>query len=208
MAYTCCCIIPIRTGAIVISVLGVLASAAFGVVYAVEIEDGMMTMPDDAPAAKFVPYMSMGSWVLLAIISLYGCVASWLAKPRLASIYFWSLLVQYTFDFAFLAATLFFCIKYSQTSKQRCIARAEQQGFTNAESICPAGMNLSDTILLVVLALYKLFATYTVFAIFTFKRWAEREALELAAQKVMLERPQQQMNYDADTARNWSKFDD
>lgn len=69
-------------------------------------------------------------------------------------------------------------------------------------------MNLSGTLLLVVLALYKLFATYTVFAIFSFKRWTEKEALELAAQKVMLERPQAQMNYDADTARNWSKFED
>lgn len=34
----------------------------------------MMTAPDDAPAAKFVPFMSMGSWMLLAIISLYGYV--------------------------------------------------------------------------------------------------------------------------------------
>lgn len=69
-------------------------------------------------------------------------------------------------------------------------------------------MNLSDTLLLVILALYKFFATYTVFVIFSFMRWTEKEALELAAQKVMLERPQKEMNYDGDTARNWSKFDD
>jgi hypothetical protein len=135
-------------------------------------------------------------------------VASWLAKPRLASIYFWSLLAQYIFDFAFLAATLFFTIKSSQASKQSCVTQAQQQGFSNVSSICPATMDLSETVLLVVLALYKLFATYTVFAIFSFMRWTEKEALEMAAQKVMLERPEQQMNYDADTTRNWSKFDD
>jgi hypothetical protein len=135
-------------------------------------------------------------------------VASWLAKPRLASIYFWSLLAQYIFDFAFLAATLFFTIKASQTSRQHCVTQAQQQGFSNVDSICPAPMNLSDTLLLVILALYKFFATYTVFVIFSFMRWTEKEALELAAQKVMLERPQKEMNYDGDTARNWSKFDD
>jgi len=209
MTYTCCFIIPIKTGAVVISVLGVLASAAFGVVYAMEIEQGMMTTPENVPAAKFVPYMSMASWMLLAVISLFGCVASWTAKPRLASIYFWSLLAQYIFDFAFLAATLFFCIKTSQISKQQCDARALQQGFTDVNSICSATMNLSSILLLAVLGTYKLFSTYTVFAIFQFRRWAAKEALEVAAQKVMQERPQQQlMNYDAGTARNWSKFDD
>jgi hypothetical protein len=209
MAYTCCFIIPIKTGVLVISVLGVLASAAFGVVYAIEIQEGMMTTPDDAPAAKFVPYMSMGSWMLLAIISLFGCVASWTAKPRLASIYFWSLLAQYIFDFAFLTATVFFCVKSSQNSKQRCVDKATAQGFTNVDSICTATLNLSGIILLVVLGLYKLYSTYTVFAIFRFKRWAEKEALAEAAQKVMQERPQQQWkNYDSETTRNWSKFDD
>jgi len=190
-------------------VLGVLASAAFGVVYAVEIQDGMMSTPDNLPAAKFVPYISMGSWMLLAIISLFGSVASWTAKPRLASIYFWSLLVQYIFDLGFLVTTVFFCVKASQNAKQRCVDRATQQGFTNVDSICSASLTLSGMLLLVVLGLYKLFSTYTVYAIFRFMQWAKQEALELAAQKVMQERPQQQWkNYDSDTTRNWSKFDD
>lgn len=209
MSYTCCLFIPVKTGAVVISVLGVLASAAFGVVYAVEIQEGIMNTPDDEPAARFVPFMSMGSWMLLALISLFGCVASWTAKPRLVVIYFWSLLVQYIFDMAFLVATIFFCIKAGQTAKQRCDSKALQEGFSNVDSLCSAALSLSSIILLVVLALYKLFSTYALFAIFTFKRWADKEALELAAQKLMQERPQQQWkSYDGDTTRNWSKFED
>lgn len=186
-----------------------------------------MNTPDDEPAARFVPFMSMGSWMLLALISLFGyvqqmiafcdlftpsihrCVASWTAKPRLVAIYFWSLLVQYIFDMGFLVATIFFCVKASQTAKQHCDSKALQEGFSNVDSLCSAALSLSSILLLVVLGLYKLFSTYALFAIFTFKRWADKESLELAAQKLMQERPQQQWkSYDGDTTRNWSKFED
>jgi len=207
MIHNCCFIIPIRTGAIVISVLGVLASAAFGVVYAKEINDGMMSTPDDQPAAKFVPYMSMSAWVLLALISLFGCIASWTAKSRLVMIYLWSLVVQWFFDSAFLGATLFFSIKMGETQRQNCLSKAHADGFTNADGLCSAAMSLSSIILLVVLGLWKLYSTYTVYAIFQFNRWAQKEQEVREAQKIMQERPRVEW-VNSDTARNWSKFED
>ncbi|KAG9033176.1 hypothetical protein FS842_003985 [Serendipita sp. 407] len=211
MSQTCCLVVPIRAGAVTISVIGVLASAAFGVVFAKEIEDGMMSTPDDHPAAKLVPYVSMCSWVALAIISLFGCVAAWSVKPRLVSVYFWTLLTQYFIDLGFLVVTIFFCITTAQTSKSKCEQRATQQGFSNVDDLCSAALSASNILLLAILCAYKLFATYAVFVIFQFKRWTSREALEREAQRTMLQRPPQQFtrhDYDANTVRNWSKFDD
>ncbi|KAG8808778.1 hypothetical protein FRC17_003776 [Serendipita sp. 399] len=191
MSNTCCLVVPIRAGAVTISVIGVLASAAFGVVFAREIEDGMMTTPDSHPAAK--------------------CVASWSVKPKLVSVYFWTLLTQYAIDLGFLVVTIFFCINSAQSSKTKCEQRAIQQGFSNVDSLCSAALSASNILLLAILCAYKLFATYAVFVIFRFKRWAVREALEREAQKSMLQRPPQQFtryDYDANTTRNWSKFED
>jgi hypothetical protein len=70
-------------------------------------------------------------------------------------------------------------------------------------------LSVANIVVLVVLGLYKLLSTFFIYALFTFKRWAERRALEKEAQQIMQQRPQQEwINYDADTARNWSRFDD
>ncbi|PVF98184.1 hypothetical protein CPB86DRAFT_733409 [Serendipita vermifera] len=209
MISTCCWVVPIRAGAVTISVIGVLASGAFGVAYAKEIEDGMMNAPADMPAAKFVPYLSMGSWVVLALISLFGCVTSWTAKPKLARIYFWSLVVHFIFDLGFLVATYFFCLKTVENTRNECLSRAAAQNFTNAEALCPVSLTVANIILLSVLVLYKLFSTFALYVIYRFMRWSEREAQEKEAQRIMQARPQQKwVNYDADTTRNWSKFED
>ena len=206
-----------------------MASAAFGVVYAREIEDGMMTTPDDHPMAKFVPYVSMVSWMFLAVISLFGCVhfyfpiyglsllsscvACYQVKPKLATIYFWTLLVQYVIDLAFLVVTMFFCITTAQTKKRNCDLRAIGQGFSNTDALCSAALSASSILLLSVLAAYKLYATYAVYVIFNFTRWAKMEWLEIEAQKVQKvmqhRQPQPMIDYESHTAtRNWSKFDD
>ncbi|CCA67131.1 hypothetical protein PIIN_00965 [Serendipita indica DSM 11827] len=213
MSYTCCLTVPIRAGAVTISVLGVMASAAFGVVYAREIEDGIMTTSEDHPMAKFVPYVGMVSWMFLALISLFGCIACYRTKPKLATIYFWALLVQYVVDLAFLVVTMYFCITSAQTKKRNCDLRAQGEGFSHTDALCSAALSASSILLLSVLGVYKLYATYAVYVIFNFMRWVKMEWLEIEAQKVqkiMQQRqPQPMIDYDSYTAtKNWSKFED
>jgi len=209
-------------GAIAVSVIGVLAGGAFGVVYAIEIEQGMMSTPQNLPAARFVPYMSMSSWVLLALISFFGCIASWTAKPRLVSGYFWAFIAHYIFDLGFLVVTLFFCIKASQsatipcspaTSTATATATSNPSGSLNArhgdlDGQCAMPLSVANIIVLVVLVLYKVLSTFFIYALFKFRRWTERRALEKEAQEIMQQRPPQEFNYDADTAKNWSRFED
>lgn len=222
MGHTICFIVPVRTGALAVSVLGVLAAGAFGLVYAIEIESGMMSTPHDLPAARFVPFISMASWMVLALISLFGCVVSWTAKPRLVSSYFWAFLVHYILDLGFLVVTLFFCIKTSQSATVPCgtattanaAAASNSSGGLSvrdggAPGQCAMPLSVGNIAVLVILVLYKVLSTFFIYVLFTFRRWAEKRALEKEAQKIMQQRPPQQwINYDADTTKNWSKFDD
>lgn len=210
MSRICCLPVSVRAGAIVASVLGVLGGAGFGVIYAVQIDSGMMGTPHNLPAASFVPFVSMGSWVAFALISFYGCVATWLARPRLATTYFWVFLAHYIIDLGFLAVTLFFCIKGSESAIYTCPPNTVPAARTaEGEALCKMPLTAANISVLVALVVYKLFSTFVVYLLFLFRRWAHRQALEKEAQRIMQQRPPQQwINYDADTTKNWSKFDD
>jgi len=222
MDHTICFLVPVRTCAIALSVLGVLAAGAFGVVYAIEIESGMMSTPHNLPAARFVPFMSMASWMVLALISLFGCVVSWTAKPRLVSSYFWAFVVHYILDLGFLVVTLFFAIKTSQSATVPCgttttvsaAAASNSSGGLSARDgdapgQCAMPLSVANIAVLVILVLYKVLSTFFIYVLFTFRRWAEKKALEKETQKIMQQRPPQQwVNYDEDATKNWSKFDD
>lgn len=69
-------------------------------------------------------------------------------------------------------------------------------------------MSVVTILVLVVLVLYKVLSTFFIYALFKFRLWAERRALEKEAQHIMQQRPMQEFNYDADTAKNWSRFED
>jgi hypothetical protein len=153
---------------------------------------------------------------------VYRCVASWTAKPRLVSGYFWAFVAHYIFDLGFLVVTLFFCIKTSQSATIPCstattttgAAASNPEGSLNArhgdvDGQCAMPLSVANIIVLVVLILYKILSTFFIYALFMFRRWAERRALEKEAQQIMQQRPQQEwINYDADTTKNWSRFED
>lgn len=70
-------------------------------------------------------------------------------------------------------------------------------------------LSITNIIVIVVLILYKLFSTLIIYILFTFRAWARNRAVEKETQRIMQQRPKQQwINYDADTTKNWSKFDD
>jgi uncharacterized membrane protein YhaH (DUF805 family) len=147
---------------------------------------------------------------------------SWAAKPRLVSSYFWAFVVHYILDLGFLVVTIFFCIKMSQSSTVPCGTAATASAAAASNSSgglgardedalgqCATPLSVANIAVLVILILYKVLSTFFIYVLFTFKRWAERRALEKEAQRVVQQRPPQQwINYDADTTENWSKFDD
>ena len=137
--------------------------------------------------------------------------------------YFWAFIVHYIFDLGFLVVTLFFCIKISQSATIPCgtatatttatPATSNPAGSLNArhgdsDGQCAMPMSVANILVLVVLVLYKVLSTFFIYALFKFRRWAERRALEKEAQQIMQQRPMQEFNYDADTAKNWSRFED
>jgi len=199
---SCCFVIPIQPGAIVISVLGVLSGGAFGVVYARNIYEGISGSPDNM-LLNAVPYFGMVAWMILALISFFGCWASWTAKPRLVAIYFWSLVAHYIFDLIFLVGTVFVTLQGVNAPEEQCIIDATNAGYTNVESLCSKAMDISTMILIGVLGSYKLFSTYTTYVIFLFKRWTITEAEDAEKQA----QQQRQMSGPDGTA-NWSRFDD
>jgi hypothetical protein len=135
-------------------------------------------------------------------------VTSWTAKPKLARVYYWSLLAHFIIDLVFLVATFFFCLKAVENARDQCLREAAAQNLINAEALCPASLTIANILLLSILVVYKLFSIFILFVIYKFMRWSEVEAQEKEAQRIMQARPQQPFNYDAETTRNWSKFED
>jgi len=205
---TCCCCIPVQQGAIVISILGVLAGGVFGVVYAKNIASGVVFVPGQNAVETAIPYAAMGSWMLLALISFLGVFATWNARPKLAAIYFWSLLAHFIVDLGFLVAIFIVTIKGGRAALDQCVAEVQRGGFQNSEALCDTALDIFTVIFLVLLGLYKLIALYMIYVILQFKRWAARQALEAAANKAANAQQQAQWQQGPDAPRNWSKFED
>lgn len=140
------------------------------------------------------------------------CVATWKARPKLVSIYFWSFVGHYVLDAAFIGFAFFYCIKGAEGERQKCINRALNQNFTGpgVGTLCPPALSATDLLFLGAVAAYKVFLTYALYVNFRFRQWAIKEAEELETQKAMLSRPVQSWRdtTDPSSTRNWSKFDD
>jgi len=213
MKNACCFVIPIHYGAVIIAILGVLSGAGIGLGYSIQIQQGMMQPRDAVKSLTFVPFVGMVSWVALALVSMFGCVVTWIAKPKWVSIYFWLLVGQYIIDTPVLALAFFYCIKGAESIRTECINLALSQNFTGpgVDSLCPSALSATDLLFLGAIAAWKVFLTYSLYVNFRFRTWAVKEAEELKTQEQMLSRPPQDWRgntTDPNARGNWSKFDD
>lgn len=209
---TCCLCIPIHPASIVISVLGVVAGGVFGVVYAMNISNGVVFAQGNDKMMNAIPFVGMAAWMLLALISLFGVLACWTARPKLVAIYFWALLAQYILDLGFLVASILVAINSAKQQRQTCVDSANNAGLTNGEKLCGTGLAFAAIIFIAILSTYKLLATYTTYVIYKYRRFTVREALQNQAKAAA--KQQQDMAYSQQAynpngePRTWSKFED
>jgi hypothetical protein len=206
---TCCLVVPLHPAAIVISVLGVIAGAVFGVGYAVYISNATVILPGPDQKIAVVPYVGMGSWVVLAIISFFGLIVCWKQHAKLAAVYFWLLFAHYIFDLGVLVANIVVTSRSANQALDICQESLRQSGITGDLSALCTPISPNVVIFLAVLGVCKLIATYTTFVIFQYKRWSARQAEEKVTKEPMNEQQVvhgQQVENGA--SRNWSKFED
>jgi len=210
---TCCLCVPVHPAAIVISVLGVLSGGAFGFVYARNIASGEVFTPNANPLVNAIPYVGMGCWMLLALVSLFGVIAAWKQHAKLVSIYFYALFGHFILDLIFLIAGIVIAINDGKVQNEQCIARAAESNFSNGKLLCGAALRITAILFISILSVYKIISAYTTYVIFKYKRYLAKEA-HLKAKAAEVEAQQIRdstwnKSYDANNPpASWSKFDD
>jgi len=232
MTASCCIIIPIQAGAIIIAVLGVLSGGGFSVAYARNISEMKIFLADSRSAFNALPYVGMVSWMLLCLLSFFGVWASWTSRRRLVASYFFIYLSHYIFDLGILAGTFFVVLKSGNIPRENCNINAINAGFTNTEELCATPISMGAILFITFLALYKVFSTYATFVIFQFWKHIKQderedeEALRRLQARRITSRPDmyaakpgmyaakpdmytQKPEYSrTNLSRNWSRFDD
>jgi hypothetical protein len=206
---TCCLVVPLYPAAIVISVLGVIAGGVFGVGYAVNISNATVVLSGTYKDLTAIPYVGMGSWMVLAIISFFGLVVCWKQHVKLVAVYFWLLLAHYILDLGMLVANIIVASRSANEALDACQERLRQSGMSGDLSPLCEPISPNAITFLSVLGVCKIIATYTTFVIFQYKRWSARQAEESAA----IEAVKQQQGMDGQRSNSgeplsWSKFED
>jgi len=185
----------------------VLSGGGFSVTYARNISESKIFSADTRSIMNSVPYVGMASWMFLAILSIYGCWSSWVARPRLVAVYFWTLLAHYIFDLGILAATFFVVLNSGNVGKKACMDRAVASGFSNVEGLCPSELSMGAYLFLIALTSWKIIATYTTFVISTYMRSLYKRSRDAESGDIK-QQPRGYAGKGIGSTQNWSKFDD
>jgi hypothetical protein len=219
MTASCCIIIPIQAGAILIAVLGVLSGGGFSVAYARNISEMKIFLADSRSAFNALPYVGMASWMLLSLLSFFGVWASWTARRRLVAIYFFIYLGHYIFDLGILAGTYFVVLNSGNIVRDNCNVNAINAGFSNTEELCKTPISMAAILFITFLAVYKVFSTYATYVIYQFWKHIKQneredeEALRRLQARRITSRPEMYTTTKPEysrtnLSRNWSRFDD